>query len=107
MYWKGLTTRGAMAGGYLGLVSAVGLTILSPSIWHDVLGIGPGIFPYNAPALFSMPLAFIACYVVSVMGHEPLRPHRGRAVRRPVPSARRPASARKAPSPTSARARTP
>ena len=67
MYWKGLTTRGAMAGGYLGLVSAVGLTILSPSIWHDVLGIGPGIFPYNAPALFSMPLAFIACYVVSVM----------------------------------------
>ena len=67
MYWKGLTTRGAMVGGYLGLVTAVGLTVLSPSIWHDVLGFPAGIFPYNAPALFSMPLAFIACYVVSVM----------------------------------------
>jgi len=67
MYWKGLTTRGACVGGYLGLITAVVLTVLSPSIWHDVLGFPAGIFPYNAPALFSMPLAFIACYVVSVL----------------------------------------
>ena len=28
MYWKNLTTRGAMIGGWLGLISAVGLMIL-------------------------------------------------------------------------------
>ncbi len=37
MYWKGLTTRGAVIGGFLGLLSAVILTVLSPSIWEMVL----------------------------------------------------------------------
>lgn len=32
MYWKNLTTRGAMIGGWLGLISAVGLMILGPTI---------------------------------------------------------------------------
>jgi cation/acetate symporter len=67
MYWKGLTTKGAAVGGWLGLISAVTLTVLSPSIWHDVLGFPAGIFPYNAPALFSMPLAFAGCWLVSLM----------------------------------------
>ncbi len=67
MYWKGLTTKGAAVGGWLGLIVAFVLTVLSPSIWHDVLGYPAGIFPYNAPAIFSMPLAFIACWAVSVM----------------------------------------
>ena len=67
MYWKGLTTKGAAVGGWLGLIVATVLTVLSPSIWHDVLGYPAGIFPYNAPALFSMPLAFVACWLVSVM----------------------------------------
>jgi cation/acetate symporter len=69
MYWKGLTTKGAAVGGWLGLIVAFTLTVLSPSIWRDVLGFPAGIFPYNAPAIFSMPLAFIACYVVSIMDH--------------------------------------
>ena len=67
MYWKGLTTKGAAVGGWLGLLTAFTLTVLSPSIWHDVLGFPSGIFPYNAPALFSMPVAFIACWGVSVL----------------------------------------
>ncbi len=67
MYWKGLTTKGAAVGGWLGLIVAFVLTVLSPSIWHDVLGFPAGIFPYNAPAIFSMPLAFVACWLVSVM----------------------------------------
>jgi cation/acetate symporter len=67
MYWKGLTTMGAAVGGWLGLVTAVVLTVLSQSIWHDVLGFSAGIFPWGSPTIFSMPLAFIACYVVSIM----------------------------------------
>jgi len=30
MYWKRLTTNGAMVGGWLGLIVAFGLTVLSP-----------------------------------------------------------------------------
>ena len=42
------------------------LAVLSPSVWQlTLLHMGDGIFPYNAPALFSMPIAFVACYVVS------------------------------------------
>ncbi len=70
MYWRGLTTKGALVGGWLGLIVAVALTVLSPSIWRDVLGYPTGIFPYNAPALFSMPLAFVACFVVSLLDRD-------------------------------------
>jgi cation/acetate symporter len=67
MYWQGLTTRGAVVGGYLGLISAVTLTVLSPAIWVKVLGNAAAIFPYDAPALFSMSLAFVGCWLVSVL----------------------------------------
>jgi cation/acetate symporter len=38
MYWKGLTTRGAVAGGVTGLVSAVVLVVLSPAVCKTALG---------------------------------------------------------------------
>ncbi|WP_428835345.1 sodium:solute symporter family transporter [Pseudomonas peli] len=56
MYWKKLTTRGAMIGGWLGLVSAVALMILGPTIWVQILGHEKAIYPYEYPALFSMTL---------------------------------------------------
>ncbi|GLZ87891.1 cation acetate symporter [Metapseudomonas resinovorans] len=65
MYWKGLTTRGALCGGLVGLVSALVLVILSPAVWVTVLGHAKAIFPYDHPALFSMPLAFAVIVLVS------------------------------------------
>jgi cation/acetate symporter len=65
MYWRGLTTLGALAGGYAGLVSAVVLVVLSKSVWVSVLGNAQPIFPYDQPALFSMPLAFLVTFLVS------------------------------------------
>ena len=65
MYWEGLTTRGALWGGLAGLTSAVVLVILSPAVWKAVLGNPAAIFPYDHPALISMPLAFLVAYVVS------------------------------------------
>lgn len=65
MYWKGLTTRGALYGGTVGLVTALGMIILSPAVWVTVLGHDKAIFPYDHPALFSMPLAFLTMIVVS------------------------------------------
>jgi len=65
MYWKGLTTRGALWGGYGGLVSAVLFVFFSKSVWVDVIGNKAALFPYTQPALFAMPLAFLLAYVFS------------------------------------------
>jgi cation/acetate symporter len=65
MYWKGLTTRGALWGGYGGLVSAVLFVVFSKSVWVDVLGNPAALFPYTQPALFAMPLAFLLAYIFS------------------------------------------
>ncbi|MGO4307251.1 cation acetate symporter [Cupriavidus sp. RAF12] len=66
IYWRGLTTRGAVIGGTMGLVTAVVLTILSPTVWVQVLGHATAIYPYEYPALFSMLVAFAGIYVFSV-----------------------------------------
>ncbi|MGD1016341.1 MAG: cation acetate symporter [Roseiarcus sp.] len=68
MLWKGLTTRGAFIGGFVGLIGAVALTILSPGIWEAVLGFpkGSALFPYTSPAIFTMPLAFVCAWIFSI-----------------------------------------
>jgi cation/acetate symporter len=65
--WKDCTTRGAVVGGTLGLVSSVALTIVSPSVWKP-LGhpAGSASFPYASPALFSMTLAFVGIRLFSI-----------------------------------------
>ena len=64
--WKGLTTRGALWGGIAGLVSSVGLVILSPTVWVKILGNKAAIFPYDHPAIVSMTLAFFVTWLLSV-----------------------------------------
>ncbi len=66
MYWKGLTTRGALWGGIAGLVSSVGLVILSPTVWVKIFGNPAAIFPYDHPAIVSMTLAFFVTWLLSV-----------------------------------------
>src|SRR5262249_44587499 len=56
MFWKGLTTWGALIGGLLGLISAVVMVVLSPTVWVKILGNPTALFPYDNPALFSMPI---------------------------------------------------
>jgi cation/acetate symporter len=67
--WKGCTTRGAVVGGTLGLLSSVALTVVSPAVWEATLGHpkGSALFPYASPALFSMSLAFATIWIVSVL----------------------------------------
>ncbi|MGE5547688.1 MAG: cation acetate symporter [Solirubrobacterales bacterium] len=71
MYWKGLTTKGALAGGIAGLVSAVTLVVLSKAVWVVVLENPAPIFPYEHPALFSMTLAFVVTILVSKLDRSP------------------------------------
>ena len=67
LFWKGLTTRGAVIGGTLGLVSAVTMIVLGPVVWKAVLGNPQPIFPYDYPAIFSIPIAFIGCWLFSIL----------------------------------------
>ncbi|MFY9142060.1 cation acetate symporter [Sulfuricurvum sp.] len=66
MYWSKLTTRGALLGGSLGLLTAAVLVILGPTVWVDVMGNAEAIFPYKYPALFSVTAAFIGIWFFSI-----------------------------------------
>ena len=66
MYWKKLTTRGAVIGGSLGLASAVLLVILGPIVWVQILGNPDPVFPYKYPALFSVTTAFAGIWFFSI-----------------------------------------
>ena len=67
MYWRGLTTRGAVIGGVAGLASAVTLIVLSKAVWVDTLQISDTpINPFNGPAIFAMPLSFFCCWLFSI-----------------------------------------
>ena len=68
MYWKGLTTRGAVLGGSLGLATAVILVILGPIVWGQIFNgdAQAAIFPYKYPALFSVSLAFVGIWFFSI-----------------------------------------
>ena len=67
--WKDCTTKGAVIGGFMGLISSVGLTIVSPSVWEATLGNpkGSAWFPYSSPALFSMTIGFVGIWLFSIM----------------------------------------
>ena len=71
--WKDCTTRGAVIGGFLGLISSVGLTIVSPSVWEGTLGnrAGSALFPYSSPALFSMTIGFVGIWLFSIIDRSP------------------------------------
>ncbi|WP_448479926.1 cation acetate symporter [Pseudoxanthomonas mexicana] len=73
LLWKDCTTRGAVIGGFLGLVSSVVLTVLSPSVWEATLGNpeGSALFPYTSPALFSMSIAFVGIWLFSILDRSP------------------------------------
>ena len=67
--WKDCTTRGAVIGGFMGLISSVALTVVSPSVWEVTLGNpkGSALFPYASPALFSMTLGFLGIWLFSIL----------------------------------------
>ena len=71
--WKDCTTKGAVIGGFLGLISSVGLTVVSPSVWEAVLGHDKGTawFPYSSPALFSITIGFVGVWLFSVLDRSP------------------------------------
>ena len=67
IYWKNLTTKGAVIGGSAGLLTAIILVILGPVVWVDVFKNSQAIFPYKYPALFSMSVTFLGIWFFSMI----------------------------------------
>ena len=67
MYWRGLTTKGAVAGGVVGLFSAILLMVLGPAVWVDVFGNDQPVFSQAYPALYSVGLAFFTMWIFSIL----------------------------------------
>ncbi|MBK3733669.1 cation/acetate symporter [Azospirillum brasilense] len=66
MFWSRMTTRGAVLGGWIGLVSSVSLLIMGPTVWKSVLGNPAALFPYDNPGVFTIPLSFLAIWFFSI-----------------------------------------
>ncbi|MDO4674737.1 cation acetate symporter [Campylobacter sp.] len=65
IYFKDLTSKGVFWGGLIGLITVVSLVVLGPGIWVKSFGFDSAIFPYEHPAIFTIPLTFFLIYVLS------------------------------------------
>lgn len=65
IYWSKLTTRGAFIGGFVGLITAIVIVIMGPTVWKDVLGHKEALIGLKNPAIISMTLTFVVTYIVS------------------------------------------
>jgi cation/acetate symporter len=69
--WRRFNTAGAVASIATGSVLSVLLIVLSPTVWVDIFDNPSAIFPLRNPAIVSMPVAFLAGVIASLMTHEP------------------------------------
>jgi cation/acetate symporter len=70
IFWRRYTTAGAVTSMATGTVATLALIYLSPTIQVDILGQGSAWFPLKNPALITIPFAFIAGAVVSLLTPE-------------------------------------
>lgn len=68
LYWDRLTMKGALVGGSAGLITALILLVLGPTIWVQLLGNPEAVFPSDYSTLVSTPVAFLFAYLFSVVG---------------------------------------
>ena len=69
IFWSKMTTRGALIGGAIGLLTAVVLVVLGPTVWEEVLGHPAGSAPFwsKYPAIYSMTAAFVGIWLFSLL----------------------------------------
>lgn len=74
VYWKRFNTTGAVSALLTGLLSALILVSMSPSVFSPVEGaalfVGEPIFPLTNPAIVSVPLGFLAGYLGTILTKE-------------------------------------
>jgi len=74
IYWKRFNTTGAIWAMVVGLISAVGLVLISPNVFSPEAGkaifVGNPIFLYTTPGIVSIPLGFIAGYLGTIFSSQ-------------------------------------
>jgi cation/acetate symporter len=83
LYWKRFNTRGAVWGIYAGLVSSIGLVLLSPICWGGESATLPAgnssalfsktvaaPFPLENPGILSIPIAFLFAWLGTITARE-------------------------------------
>ncbi|MEI3597982.1 MULTISPECIES: solute symporter family protein [unclassified Oceanobacillus] len=74
VYWKRFNTAGAISALLTGLLSALILVSMSPSVFSPVEGaalfVGEPIFPIDNPAIISVPLGFLAGFLGTLLSKE-------------------------------------
>lgn len=74
IYWKRFNTTGAICAMVVGLISAIGLVIISPNVFSPEIGkaifVGNPLFPYTTPGIVSIPLGFIAGYLGTILSSQ-------------------------------------
>jgi len=69
--WKRCSTAGAVAATVTGLALSIGLIILGPDVWVKAFKYERPVFPLENPAIVSIPAAFLAGVVVSLLTPDP------------------------------------
>jgi cation/acetate symporter len=66
LFWKRTTSKGMVASIIVGIVASVGIILFSPTAW-ELYGLDPADapIPLKNPGIISIPLSFIAIYLVS------------------------------------------
>jgi len=66
LFWKRTTSKGMVASIVVGIVSSVGIILFSPTAWELYgLAAADAPIPVKNPGIISIPLSFIAIYLVS------------------------------------------
>jgi cation/acetate symporter len=67
--WPRFNTAGAITGVVVGVVSSIGLIIMSPGVWPGPDSEGSPIGLAN-PGIISIPLGFLGCYLGTMLSRE-------------------------------------
>ncbi len=73
IYWKKFNTNGAISAMVIGLISSVGLVLISPNVFSpdgSAILTGEALFPLTTPGLVSIPLGFLAGYLGTVLSRK-------------------------------------
>jgi cation/acetate symporter len=88
LFWKRTTSKGMVASIVVGIVASVGLILFSPTAW-ELYGLNPADapFPLKNPGIISIPLSFIAIYLVSMLTRPDMMDEQTLGRRSPEPPA--------------------
>ncbi|HEX2102693.1 MAG TPA: cation acetate symporter [Solirubrobacteraceae bacterium] len=73
LFWERFNTTGAIVGMVTGVVASAVLIVLSAPVWpgpDSTTGSPLGSWALDNPAIYTIPLGFLGCWLGTVMGHE-------------------------------------